>query len=166
VEEPTKTKGPSIVDFPVLQVFEDAFEEIPGLPLKRDIDFSIDLIHGAAPISKTPYRMNIIELKESQMQLEEFLKKGYICPGFSPWGVLFVKKTDKILRLCIGFRQLNEATVKNKYPLPRIDDHFEQLKGAKIFSKIDLRLRYHRVRIKEEDINKQLLELGMGIMNL
>ena len=90
------------------------------------------------------------------MQLEELLKMGYIHPSVSPWGapVLFVKKKDGTLRLCIDFRQLNKVYVKNKYPLPRIDDLFDQLKDAKIFSKIDLRLGYHQVRIKEEDINK------------
>ena len=90
------------------------------------------------------------------MQLEELLKKGYICSSVSPWGalVLFVKKKDGTLRLCIDFRQLNKSTIKNKYPLPRIDDLFDQLRGAKIFSKIDLRAGYHQVRIKEEDIHK------------
>jgi hypothetical protein len=94
------------------------------------------------------------------MQLEELLKKGYIRPSVSPWGapVLFVKKKDGTLRLCIDFRQLNKVTVKNKYPLPRIDDLFDQLKDAKIFSKIDLRSGYHQVRIKEEDISKTCLQ--------
>jgi hypothetical protein len=97
-----------------------------------------------------------LELKELQMQLEELLKKGYIRPSVSPWGapVLFVKKNDGTLRLFIDFRQLNKVTVKNKYPLPRIDDLFDQLKDARIFSKIDLRSGYHQVRIKEEDISK------------
>jgi hypothetical protein len=90
------------------------------------------------------------------LQLEELLKKGYICPRVSPWGapVLFVKKKDGTLRLCIDFKQLNKVTIKNKYPLPRIDDLFDQLKDAKIFSKIYLRSGYHQVRIKDEDINK------------
>jgi hypothetical protein len=95
----------------------------------------------AAPMSKTPYRMSTPELKELQMQLEELLKKGYICPSVSPWGSpdLFVKKKYGTLILCIDFRQLNKVTVKNKYPLPRIDDLFDQLKNAKIFSKTDIR---------------------------
>jgi hypothetical protein len=90
---------------------------------------------GAAPVSRAPYRMRMPELKELQLQLEELLKKGYIHPSVSPWGalVLFVKKKDGTLRLCIDFRQLNKVTVKNKYPLPRIDDIFDQLKDAKIF---------------------------------
>jgi hypothetical protein len=105
----------------------------------------------ATPISKTPYRMSTLELKEFQMQLEEFLKKGYICPSVSPWGapILFVNKKDGTLRLCIDFRRLNKVTMKNKYPLPRIDELFDQMKDANIFSKIDLRSSYHQVRIKE-----------------
>jgi hypothetical protein len=96
-------------------------------------------------VSKTPYRMSTPELKELQMQLEEILKKGYTCPRISPWGasILFVRKEDGTLRLCIDFKQLNKVTVKNKYPLPRIDDLFDQLKVANIFSKIDLRSGYH-----------------------
>jgi hypothetical protein len=97
------------------------FKEIPRLPPKRDIDFSIDLMHGATPISKTPYRMSTPELKELQMQLEELLKKGYIRSSVSPWGapILFVKKKDETLRLCIDFRQLNKVTVKHKYPFSK-----------------------------------------------
>jgi hypothetical protein len=115
------------------------------LPPNRDIDFYIDLMSGAALVSKTPYRMGTPKLKELQMQLEEFLKKGYLHPSVSPWGdpVLFVKKKYGTLRMCIDFRQLNKVTIKKKYPFPRIDDLFDQLKGERIFSKIDLRSRYH-----------------------
>jgi hypothetical protein len=164
VEEPEKTKGPSLEDFSVLQEFEDVFQEIPGFPPKREIDFSIDLVPGVSPVSKTPYIMSTPELKELQMQLEELMKKGYIRPSVSPWGapILFVKKKDGTLRLCIDFRQLNKATVKNKYPLPRIDDLFDQLRGENIFSKIDLRSGYHQVRIKEEDINKTTFRTRYG----
>jgi hypothetical protein len=121
-------------------------------------------VPGAAPVSKTPYRMSTPELKELQMQLEELLKKGYIRPSVSPWGapILFVKKKDGTLRLCIDFRQLNKYTIKNKYPLPRIDDLFDQLRGEKIFSKIDLRSGYHQVRIKEEDIHKTTFRTRYG----
>ena len=131
-------------------------KEIPSLPPKREIDFSINLMPGATPISKTPYRMSTLELKELQMHLEKLLKKGYIRPSVLPWGapVLFVKKKDGTLRLCIDFRQLNKVIVKNKYHLPRIDDLFDQLKDENIFSKIDLRSGYHQVRIKEDDISK------------
>jgi hypothetical protein len=121
-------------------------------------------VPGATLVSKTPYRMSAPELKELQMQLEELLKKGYIRPSVSPWGapVLFVKKKDGTLRLCIDFRQLNKYTIKNKYPLPRIDDLFDQLRGAKIFSKIDPRARYHQVTIKEEDIHKTTFRTRYG----
>jgi hypothetical protein len=107
-------------------------------------------------VSKTSYRMCTPELKELQMQLEEILKKGYIAP------FLFVKKKNGTLRQCIDFRKLNKVTIKNKYPLPRIDDLFDQLKGARIFSKIDLRSGYHQVRIKEEDINKTMFRTRYG----
>jgi hypothetical protein len=94
--------------------------------------------------------MSTLELKELEMHIEELLKKGYIHPSVSPWGfsMIFVKNKDGTLRLCIDFKQLNKVTVKNKYPFPRIDDLFYQLKDAKIFSKIDLNSGYHQVRIK------------------
>jgi hypothetical protein len=141
MEETHKNKVPNFEDHVVLEDFEDVFKEVPGLPPKRDIDFSINLMPGTTPVSKTPYMMSTPELKELQMHLEELMKKGYIRPSVSPWGapVLFVKKKDGTLRLCIDFRQLNKVTVKNKYPLSMIDDLFDQLKDAKIFSKIYLR---------------------------
>jgi hypothetical protein len=141
VEEASRDVVSNLEEHKVLKEFKDVFQEVPRLPPKRDIDFSINLMPGASPVSKAPYRMSTPELKELQLQLEELLKKGYIHPSVSPWGapVLFLKKKDGTLRLCIDFRQLNKVTVKNKYPLPRIDDLFDQLKDAKIFSKIDLR---------------------------
>jgi hypothetical protein len=164
VGETPKDKVSSIEDHEVLKEFKDVFQEVPGLPSKRDIDFSVNLMPGAAPMSKAPYRMSAPELKELQLQLEELLKNGYIRPSVSPWGapVLFVKKKDGTLRLCIDFRQLNKVMVKNKYPLSRIDDLFDQLKDAKIFSKIDLISRYHQVRIKDEDINKTAFRTRYG----
>jgi hypothetical protein len=122
MEETTKYKVTSIEDHSVLRDFEDVFMEILGFPPKRDNDFSIDLVPGATPMSKTPYIMGTLELKDLQMQLEELLKKGYIRPSVSPWGapILFVKKKDGTLRLCISFRKLNKVTIKNKYPLPKI----------------------------------------------
>jgi hypothetical protein len=145
MEKMPKDKVPNIEDYAFLKEFEDVFKEILGFPCMRDIDFSINLESRETPIFKTPYRMSTPELKEFQMKLEEILKNGYICPSVSPWGalVLFVKKKDGTLRLCIEFRQLNKVTMNNKYPLSRIDDLFDQLKDAKIFSKIGLRSRYH-----------------------
>jgi hypothetical protein len=115
-------------------------------------------------VSKTPYRMSAPELKELKMQLEEILNKGYIRPSVSPWGapVLFVKNKDGTLRLCIDFRQLNKVTVKNKYHFSRIYDLFDQLRGKKIFSNIDLISGYHKVRIKEEDISKTTFRTMYG----
>jgi hypothetical protein len=164
VEEPDNTKGPSLEYFSVLQEFEYVFQEITNFPPRREIDFSIDLVPGAALVSKTPYRMSTLELKKLQMQLEELLKKGYICSSVSPWGalVLFMKKKDGTLRLCIDFRHLNNYTIKNKYPLLPIDDLFDKLRGEKIFSNIDLRIRYHHVRIKEEDIHKTTFRTRYG----
>ena len=111
-----------------------------GLPPQREIEFAIDVVPGATPASITPYRIAPVELKELKLELQEFLDKGFIRPSVSPWGapVLFVKKKDGTLRLCVDYRQLNKMTVKNIYPLPRIDDLFNQLKGASVFSKIDL----------------------------
>ena len=132
-------------DYPILQEFRDVFlDEIPGLPPKRDIDFTIDLVLGAAPVSKTPYMMSTPEMLELKMQLQELLEKGYVRPSVSPWGalVLFVKKKDGTLRLCIDYIQLNKVIVKNKYPFPRIDGLFDQMRGSKVFSKIDLRSGY------------------------
>jgi hypothetical protein len=164
VEEASKDEVLKIGDHAVLKEFEDVFQEVLRLPPKRDIDFFVNLIPGAAPVSKAPYRMSTSELKELQLQLQELLRKGYICPSMSPWGasVLFMKKKDGTLRLCIDFRKLDKVTVKNKYPLSRIDDLFDQLKDAKIFSKIDLKSGYHQVRIKDEDINKTAFRTRYG----
>jgi hypothetical protein len=139
---------PSLEDHPTLREYRDVFpEEVPSLPLRRDIDFSIELALGVMPVSRTPYQMSTPELVELKLQLREMMDKGYIWPNVSPWGalVLFVKKKDGTLRLCIDYRQLNKVTIKNKHPLPRIDDLFDQLGGAYIFSKIDLRSGYHQV---------------------
>jgi hypothetical protein len=164
VEEASRDEVARIGDHEVLTEFKDVFQEVLGLPPKKDIDFSINLMPRASPVSKAPYRMSMPELKELQLHLEEILNKGYIHPSVSPWGapVLFMKKKDGTLRLCIDFRQLNKVTVKNKYPLPRIDNLFDQLKGVKIFSKIYLRLGYHLVRIKDEDISKTAFRTRYG----
>ncbi|XP_058189218.1 uncharacterized protein LOC131306809 [Rhododendron vialii] len=137
--------------------YADVFpEELSGLPPQREIDFSIEFQLGTAPISMAPYIIALAELKELKTQLQELLDKGFIRPSTSPWGApaLFVKKKDGILRLCIDYRKLNQVTVKNRYPLPRIADLFDQLRGATCFSKIDLRSGYHQLRIREEDIAK------------
>ena len=108
--------------------YEDVFlNELPRLPPQRVVNFSIELHPGTSPISMTPYRMAPVELKELRVQLQELLDKGFIRPSTSPWGapILFAKKKDKTLRLCIDYRQLNRATIKNRYPLPRIDDLFD-----------------------------------------
>jgi hypothetical protein len=139
---------PSPDDHPILREYRDVFpEEVPSLPPKRDIEFSIELAPGAVPVSKTPYRMSTPELVELKLQLKEMMDKGYIRPSVSPWGapVLFVKKKDGTLRLCIDYRHLSKVTIRNKYPLPRINDLFNQLGGVSIFSKIDLRSGYHQV---------------------
>jgi hypothetical protein len=165
MEETTKDKVVSIEDHPILRDFKDVFREISGFPPKRGINFSINLVPRVSPVSKTPYKMGIPELKELHMKLEEFLMKGYVCPSMSPWGApnIFEKKKDGTLRLCIDFRQVNKVTIKKKiYPLPRIDDLFDQLKGVRIFSKIDLRLGYHQVRFKEEYINKTTFKSRYG----
>jgi hypothetical protein len=132
---------------PVVRDYPDVFpDELPGMPPDRDIEFAIELQPGTAPISKRPYRMPPAELAELKKQLQELLDKGFICPSTSLWGcpALFVKK-DESLRLCVDYRPLNAVTIKNKYPLPRIDVLFDQLVGAKVFSKIDLRSGYHQI---------------------
>ena len=156
---------PSVFDIPTVSDFPDMFsEELPGLPPHREIEFAIDVVPGATPASITPYRMAPLELKELKLQLQELLEKGFIRPSVSPWGapVLFVKKKDGTLRLCIDYRQLNKLTVKNKYPLPIIDDLFDQLKGASIFSKIDLRSGYHQLRIKDANVHKTTFRTRYG----
>ena len=141
-----KNETPKLEDYHVLQEFRDVFlDEIPGLPPKRDNDFTIDLVPRAAPVSKTPYMMSTPKMVELKMQLQELLEKKYIKTSVSPWGapVLFVKKKYDKLSLCIDYRQLNKVTMKNKYPLPRIYDLFDQMRGAKVFYNIDLRSGYH-----------------------
>jgi hypothetical protein len=156
---------PSPDDHPILREYKDVFsEEVSGLPLRRDIDFSIELAPGVVLVSRTPYQMSTPKLVEFKFQLKEMMDKGYIQPNVSPWGapVLFVKKKDGTLRLCIDYRKLNKVTIKNKYPLPRIDDIFDQFGGSSIFSKIDLRSGYHQVRIKGEDIHKTTFRMRYG----
>jgi hypothetical protein len=131
-------------------------EELSGMPPNREIEFVINLAPGTTPITKRPYRMAATELAELKKQLTELEQKCYIRPSSSPWRapILFVKKKDGSMRLCVDYRALNEVTMKNKYPLPRINNLFDQLEGPKYFSKIDLRSRYYQLRIHLEDVHK------------
>jgi hypothetical protein len=140
-------------------------DELPGMPPDQDIEFAIELQPGTTPISKRPYRMPPAELAELKKQLQELLDKGFIRTSTSSWGcpTLFVKKKDEILRLCIDYRPLNAVTIKNKYPLPRIDVLFDQLVGAKVFSKIDLRPGYHQIKIRASDIPKTAFSTRYGL---
>ncbi|KAL8148236.1 hypothetical protein AgCh_005552 [Apium graveolens] len=161
----TKKETPILDEIPIVREFPDIFpEELPGFPPDREIEFSIDLIPGSKPVSKAPYRMAPMEMKELAKQLQELLDKGVIRPSVSPWGapVLFMKKKDGSMRLCIDYRELNKLKIKNKYPLPRIDDLFDQLKGTCYFSKIDLRSGYHQLKIKPEDIPKTAFRTRYG----
>jgi hypothetical protein len=150
-------KAKSLEEVPVVNEYLDVFpEELLGMPPDRDIEFVIDLVPEISPIAKRPYRMAAFELAELKKQLEELQQSGFIRPSSKSRGapVLFVKKKDGSMRMSVDYCALNEVTVKNKYPLPRIDDLFDQLKGAKYFSKIDLRLGYHQLKIKASDILK------------
>ncbi|GJR80479.1 putative reverse transcriptase domain-containing protein [Tanacetum coccineum] len=150
-----ESKEKRLEDVPVIRDFPEVFpEELPGLPPPRQVEFRIDLIPGVAPVARAPYRLAPSEMKELSEQLQELLEKGFIRPSSSPWGapVLFVKKKDGSFRMCIDYRELNKLTIKNRYPLPRIDDLFDQLQGSSVYSKIDLRSGYHQLRIREEDI--------------
>jgi hypothetical protein len=159
IESPVE-RIPMVCDYP--DVFPD---KLSGMPPDRDIEFAIELQPGTAPISKRPYRMPPAELEELNKQLQELLDKGFIRPSTSPWGcpALFVKKKDESLRMCVDYRPLNAVTIKNKYPLPRIDVLFDQLVGAKVFSKIDLRLGYHQIKIHASDIPKTAFSTRYGL---
>ncbi|GJW52704.1 putative reverse transcriptase domain-containing protein [Tanacetum coccineum] len=139
-------------------------EDLSGLPPQRQVEFRIDLVPGATPVAKSPYRLAPSEMQELSGQLQELQDKGFIRPSHSPWGapVLFVKKKDGSFRMCIDYRELNKITIKNRYPLPRIDDLFDQLQGACYFSKIDLRSGYHQLRVHEDDIPKTAFRTRYG----
>jgi hypothetical protein len=149
----------STLDIRTVSEYPDVFlEELPGMPPDREIEFVIKLVPGTAPIFKRPYRMVANQLVELKEQLQELLDKGYIRPSASPWGapVIFVPMKDGTQRMCVDYRSLNEVTIKNKYPLPRIDDLFDQLQGACVFSKIDLRSGYHQLNFRASDIFTQV----------
>jgi hypothetical protein len=139
--------------------------DLPGMPPNRDIEFKIELQPGTAPITKSPYKMTQEELAELKILLKDLLDKGYIKPGSSPWGcpTVFVKKKDEALCLCLDYQPLNAITVKNKYPLPHIDTLFDQLAGAQVFSKIDLRPGYHQIKNRAEDIPKTTFSTRYGL---
>ncbi|KAJ0863857.1 putative nucleotidyltransferase, Ribonuclease H [Helianthus annuus] len=160
-----KAEEPKLEDIPVAKEFPDVFpEDLPGLPPQRQVEFRIDLVPGAAPVAKASYRLAPSEMQELSTQLQELLDKGFIRPSFSPWGapVLFVKKKDGTMRMCIDYRELNKLTIKNRYPLPRIDDLFDQLQGSSYYSKIDLRSGYHQLRIQEESVPKTAFRTRYG----
>ncbi|GJT50090.1 putative reverse transcriptase domain-containing protein [Tanacetum coccineum] len=147
-ETEDKSEKKRLKDVSIVQDFPDVFlEDLPGLPLTRKVEFQIDLIPGAAPVAQTPYRLVPSEIKELSEQLKELSDKGFIRPSSSPWGasVLFVKKKDGSFRMCIDYQELNKLTVKNRYPLLRIDNLFDQLQGYIVYSKIDLRSGYHQL---------------------
>ncbi|GJT53881.1 putative reverse transcriptase domain-containing protein [Tanacetum coccineum] len=152
-----KSEKKRLENVPIVQDFPEVFpEDLLSLPLTRQVEFQIDLVPGAAPVARAPYRLAPSEMKELSEQLKELSDKGFIRPSSSPWGapVLFVKKKDGSFRMCIDYRELNKLTVKNRYPLPRIDDLFDQLQGLSVYLKIDLRSAYHQLRVREEDIPK------------
>nr|GEZ98830.1 putative reverse transcriptase domain-containing protein [Tanacetum cinerariifolium] len=149
----------TVCDFP--EVFLD---DLIGLPLVRETEFRIDLIPGTLLVVKLPCLLAPFEMQELSNQLKELQEKGFIRPSHSPWGapVLFVKKKNGALRMCIDYRELNKLTIKSRYPLPRIDDLFDQLQGACCFSKIYLRSGYHQLRVREEDIPKTVFRTRYG----
>jgi hypothetical protein len=163
-----KPEGKKISEIPIVKDFPNVFpEDVSGLPLVRQIEFRIDLEPDAAPLAKAPYRLTLTEMQELSSQLEELLDKGFIRPSLSPWGapLLFIKKKDGSFRMCIDYRELNKLSIKNRYPLPRIDELFDQLQGSTYFSKIDLRSGYHRLRAQEESIPWMRLGPDMDIMS-
>nr|GEZ85052.1 retrotransposon protein, putative, Ty3-gypsy subclass [Tanacetum cinerariifolium] len=160
-----KSEEKRLENVPIVRDFSKVFpEDLPGLPPTRQVEFQIDLIPCAAPVARAPYRLAPSKMKELLDQLQELSDKGFIRPSSSPWGapVLFVKKKDGSFRIYIEYRELNKLTVKNRYPLLRIDDLFDQLQGLSIYSKIDLRLGYHQLRVREEYIPKTAFKTHYG----
>nr|GEV10132.1 putative reverse transcriptase domain-containing protein [Tanacetum cinerariifolium] len=160
-----KSEGKQLEDVPIVQDYPEVFpKDLSGLPPARLVEFQIDLIPGAAPVAQAPYRLAPSEMKESSEKLQELFEKGFIRPSSSPWGasVLIVKKKDGSFRICIDYRELNKLTVKNSYPLPRIDNLFDQLQGSSVYSKIDLRSGYHQLRVREQDVPKTAFRTRYG----
>ncbi|GJR60043.1 putative nucleotidyltransferase, ribonuclease H [Tanacetum coccineum] len=160
-----KSDDKRLEDIPVVREFLEVFpEDLPGLPPVRQVEFQIDLIPGATPVAQAPYKLAPSEMQELSNQLQELADRGFIRPSTSPWGapVLFVKKKDGSFRMCIDYQELNKLTIKNRYPLPRIDDLFDQLQGSSVYSKIDLRSGYHQLRVRDEDIPKTAFRTRYG----
>jgi hypothetical protein len=158
--------GPTLDQVPIVCEYPDVFpDELPGMPQDWDIEFIIELIPGTGPIAQRPYRMNPAELVELKKQLVDLLSKGLIRPSSSAWRspILFVDKSDSSSRLCSDYRKLNDVTIKNKYPLPKINDLFDQLTGAQVFSNIDLRTGYHQLKIRATDIPKTAFTTRYGL---
>ena len=165
MEQMEGTRGEAKKDWPlprhiceVLDKYKDVLtNELPQeLPLKREVDHKIEVIPGLEPPSKAPYQLNQKELLELKKQLNDLLSRGYIRPSKSPYGapVLFVNKNDDKIHMCIDYRALNKVTIKNNYPLSRIDDFFDRSAKAKYFSRIDLKLGYYQIRIADGDVEK------------
>ncbi|GKA06074.1 putative reverse transcriptase domain-containing protein [Tanacetum coccineum] len=164
-ESKDESREKRLEDVPTVRDFPEVFpEDLPGLPPVRQVEFQIDLVPGATPVARAPYRLARSKMEELSTQLRELSNKGFIRPSFSPWGapVLFVKKKDGSFRMCINYRELYKLTVKNRYPLPRIDDLFDQLQGSSVYSKIDLRSGYHQLRVCDEDIPKTAFRTRYG----
>ncbi|GJZ69269.1 putative reverse transcriptase domain-containing protein [Tanacetum coccineum] len=164
-ETEVKSNEKRLEDVPIVREFPEVFlEDLPGLPPARQVEFQIDLVPGVASVARDPYRPAPSEMQELFAQLQELSEKGFIRPSSSPWGalVLFVKNKDGYFRMCINYRELNNLTVKNRYPLLRIDDLFDQLQGSSVYSKIDLRSGYHQLRVRDEDISKTAFRTRYG----
>ncbi|GJR07697.1 putative reverse transcriptase domain-containing protein [Tanacetum coccineum] len=164
-ETKDKSKEKRLEDVPTVRDFPEVFpEDLPGLPPTRQVEFQIDLVPGAAPVARAPYRLAPSKMQELSTQLQELFDKGFIRPSSSPWEalVLFVKKKDGSFQMCIDYRELNKLTMKNGYPLLRINDLFDQLQGSSVYSKIDLRSGYHQLRVRDEDIPKTAFRTGYG----
>ncbi|GJT63723.1 putative reverse transcriptase domain-containing protein [Tanacetum coccineum] len=164
-ENKDKSKEKQLEDVPTVQDFPKVFlEYLPGLPPIRQVEFQIDLVPGVAPVAQAPYKLALSEMEELSAQLQELTDKGFIRPSSSPWGalVLFVKKKYGSFRMCIDYCKLNKLTVKNRYPLLRINDLFDQLQGSSVYSKIDLRSGYHQLRVRDKDIPKTVFRTRYG----
>ncbi|GKC83729.1 putative reverse transcriptase domain-containing protein [Tanacetum coccineum] len=164
-ETEDKSEEKRLEDVPTVRDFPEVFpEDLPGLPPTRQVEFQIDLVSGAALVARAPYRLAPSELQELSTQLQELSDKRFIRPSSLPWGapILFVKKKEGSFQMCIDYRELNKLTVKNRYPLSRIDDLFDQLQGSSVYLKIDLRSGYHQLKVCDEDIPKTAFRTRYG----